>query len=148
LNFKGIHHRHGSISGLVISIGLSFIGQYIGSTTIDNSDKLKEGATIYVAGWADPNPQLPTRVYQFLVSNLSGRIDRPQDGYALVYTVNALPGMSGDPVLDSRGNLVGINGRATVDLCTGTVNSVLGVDIDRYLRASGKLPSQQRHRYN
>ena len=42
--------------------------------------------------------------------------------------------MSGGPVLDSRGNLVGINGRATVDLRTGTVNSVLGIDINRYLR--------------
>ena len=110
---------------------------------IGNSDSLNEGEAIYVSGWADPNPQLPTRVYQFLVGNLSGRIDRPQDGYALVYTVNALPGMSGGPVLDSRGNLVGINGRATVDLRTGTVNSVLGIDIERYLRASGKLPSRK-----
>jgi S1-C subfamily serine protease len=110
---------------------------------IGNSDKLHEGETLYVSGWADPNPQLPTRVYQFLVGNLSGRIDRPQDGYALVYTVNALPGMSGGPVLDSRGNLVAINGRATVDLRTGTVNAVLGIDINRYLRASGKLPRQR-----
>ena len=107
-----------------------------------NSDKLQEGDTLYVSGWADPSPQLPTRVYQFLVGNLSGRIARPQDGYALVYTVNALPGMSGGPVLDSRGNLIGINGRATVDLRTGSVNAVLGIDINRYLRTSGKLPRQ------
>jgi S1-C subfamily serine protease len=107
--------------------------------TIGNSDRLTEGETLYVSGWADPSPQLPTRTYQFLVGNLSGRIDRPQDGYALVYTVSALPGMSGGAVLDSRGNLVGIHGRATVDLRTGTVNSVLGIDINRYLRASGNL---------
>jgi S1-C subfamily serine protease len=111
--------------------------------SIGNSDKLAEGEALYVSGWADPNPQLRTRVYQFLVGNLSGRIDRPLDGYALVYIVNALPGMSGGPVLDRRGNLVGINGRATVDLRTGTVNSVLGIDINRYLRTSGKLPSRR-----
>jgi S1-C subfamily serine protease len=111
--------------------------------TIGNSDRLNEGQPVYVAGWADPSPILPARAYQFLVGNLSGRIDRPRDGYALVYTVNALPGMSGGPVLDRRGNLVGINGRATVDLRTGTVNSVLGIDINRYLRASGNLPSPQ-----
>jgi S1-C subfamily serine protease len=116
--------------------------------SIGNSDKLNEGEALYVSGWADPSPQLPTRVYQFLVGNLSGRIERPQDGYALVYTVSALPGMSGGPVLDSRGNLVGINGRATVDLRTGTVNSVLGIDINRYLRASGKLPSQKWRKYS
>jgi S1-C subfamily serine protease len=122
---------------------------------IGNSDKLSEGEVVYVSGWADPSQQISTRVYQFLVGNLSGRLDNPttrsrppQDGYALVYTVNALPGMSGGPVLDSRGNLVGINGRATVDLRTGTVNTVLGIDINRYLRASGKLPNRNWRKYN
>ena len=113
---------------------------------IGNSDKLTEGETLYVSGWADPSPTLPTRTYQFLVGNLSGRIDRQheRDGYTLIYTVNALPGMSGGPILDNRGNLVGINGRATVDLRTGTVSSVLGIDISRYLRASGNLPRHNR----
>ena len=122
---------------------------------IGNSDKLSEGEVVYVSGWADPSQQISTRVYQFLVGNLSGRLDNPaarsrppQDGYALVYTVNALPGMSGGPVLDSRGNLVGINGRATVDLRTGTVNTVLGIDINRYLRASGKLSDRTWRKYN
>jgi S1-C subfamily serine protease len=104
------------------------------TASIGNSDRLSEGESLYVAGWADPSPQFSTRTYQLLIGNLSGRIEKPQDGYALVYTVNALPGMSGGPILDSRGNLVGINGRATVDLRTGTVNSVLGIDINRYLR--------------
>jgi S1-C subfamily serine protease len=110
---------------------------------IGNSDHLNEGQPLYMSGWADPSPILSTRTYQFLVGNLSGRIDRPRDGYALVYTVNALPGMSGGPVLNDRGNLVGINGRATVDLRTGTVNSVLGIDINRYLRVSGNLPQKK-----
>ena len=109
------------------------------AASIGNSDSLTEGESLYVSGWADPSPQLSTRTYQLLVGHLSGRIEQPQDGYALVYAVNALPGMSGGPVLDSRGNLVGINGRATVDLRTGTVNSVLGIDINRYLRGKGNL---------
>jgi S1-C subfamily serine protease len=109
------------------------------TASIGNSDRLSEGELLYVSGWADPSPQFSTRTYQLLIGNLSGRVEKPQDGYALIYTVNALPGMSGGPVLDNRGNLVGINGRATVDLRTGTVNSVLGIDINRYLRAKGKL---------
>jgi S1-C subfamily serine protease len=113
------------------------------TASIGNSDRLSEGESLSVAGWADPSPQLSTRTYQLLVGNLSGRIEKPQDGYALVYTVNALPGMSGGPILDNRGNLVGINGRATVDLRTGTVNSVLGIDINRYLRGRGYLPSHK-----
>jgi S1-C subfamily serine protease len=109
------------------------------TASIGNSDRLSEGDLLYVSGWADPSPQLSTRTYQLLIGNLSGRVEKPQDGYALIYTVNALPGMSGGPVLDNRGNLVAINGRATVDLRTGTVNSVLGIDINRYLRARGNL---------
>jgi S1-C subfamily serine protease len=123
--------------------------------SMGNSDRLSEGEPLYVSGWADPSPELSTRTYQFLVGNLSGRIvdsaspaeNRPRDGYTLVYTVNALPGMSGGPVLDRWGNLVGINGRATVDLRTGTVNAVLGIDINRYLRASGNLPIQKWRKY-
>jgi S1-C subfamily serine protease len=106
--------------------------------SIGNSDRLSEGQSLYVSGWADPSPQLPTFAYQFLVGHLSGKIDKPRDGYALVYTVSALPGMSGGPVLDRRGNLVGIHGRAITDLRTGTVSSVLGIDINRYLRARGE----------
>jgi S1-C subfamily serine protease len=121
------------------------------TASIGNSDRLREGDTLYVSGWADPTAQIVDRSYQFLVGNLSGRLvdtaavkaNRPQAGYALIYAVNALPGMSGGPILDSRGNLVGINGRATVDLRTGTVNSVLGIDINRYLRASGNLPARK-----
>ncbi len=117
---------------------LEFQSQYrYRVASIGNSASLSEGQTLYVSGWADPSPQLPTRTYQFLIGNLSGRIEHPRDGYALVYTVSALPGMSGGPVLDQRGNLVGINGRATVDLRTGTVNLVLGIDINRYRRISG-----------
>lgn len=128
---------------------LEFHSQYrYRVASIGNSDRVREGDLLYVSGWADPSPQITTRTYQLLVGNLSGRIVRPQEGYSLVYTVNALPGMSGGPVLDWRGRLVGINGRATVDLRTGTVNSVLGIDIDRYLRASGNLPTRKWHKYN
>ena len=108
--------------------------------TIGNSDRLIEGKALYISGWADPSPQLAERSYQLLAGSLSGRITRPRDGYTLVYTINALPGMSGGPVLDRRGNLVGIHGRAIVDLRTGTVSSVLGIDINRYLQAIGDFP--------
>jgi S1-C subfamily serine protease len=127
---------------------LEFQSQYrYRVATIGSSDRVREGDVLYVSGWADPSPQITTRTYQFLVGNLSGRIARPRDGYALVYTVNALPGMSGGPVIDWRGHLVGIGGRATVDLRTGTVNSVLGIDIDRYVRARGNLPAHKWHKY-
>jgi S1-C subfamily serine protease len=96
------------------------------------SDRAIEGSTIYISGWADPSPVLPGRTYQFLVGKISGRIEPPRDGYGLVYTANALPGMSGGPIFNSQGHLIGINGRALTDIRTGMVNSVLGIEIERF----------------
>ncbi len=98
-----------------------------------NSDQLTEGMTVYVAGWADPGPVIPERTYQFITGYISSRLQKPTDGYSLVYTINAVPGMSGGPVLDDRGDVVGINGRAIPDIRTGTVSFVLGIGINNYL---------------
>jgi S1-C subfamily serine protease len=97
--------------------------------SLGNPHRTKIGDPLYISGWADPSPQLIDRSYQFLVGNLSGRIDRPIDGYSLIYNVAALPGMSGGPILNDRGQLIGINGRATTDPRTGTVTAVLGIEI-------------------
>jgi hypothetical protein len=75
-------------------------------------------------------------------------VDRREHLETAGKTVNALPGMSGGAILDNRGNLVDIDGRATVDLRTGTVNSVLGIDINRYLRDRGDLPKKKWRKYN
>jgi hypothetical protein len=42
--------------------------------------------------------------------------------------------MSGGPILNSQGHLIGINGRALTDIRTGTVNSVVGIEIERYVQ--------------
>jgi S1-C subfamily serine protease len=100
--------------------------------TIGNSQRANAGQTIYISGWADSGPQLPERTYQFLVGHISGRVRQPRDGYGLVYTASALPGMSGGPIFNQQGQLLGISGRALTDIRTGTVNSVLGIEIERY----------------
>jgi S1-C subfamily serine protease len=142
----GDHHQYRADPRSIVRIGkldlaiLEFRSNYrYRVVALGNSDRLNEGHTIYVSGWADPSPQLRSRAYQFLVGNLSGRIDKPHDGYGLVYNVSALPGMSGGPIFDRRGNLVGINGRASTDLRTGMVSSVLGIDINRYRRSTQAL---------
>ncbi|MBW4616728.1 MAG: serine protease [Desmonostoc vinosum HA7617-LM4] len=106
-----------------------------------NSDQITGGRTIHVAGWADPGPVIVERSFQFLTGQISGRVPKPKDGYALVYTVNALPGMSGGPILDEQGKLVGIHGLAEVDQRTGNVSLVLGIPIKTYLNmASAATP--------
>jgi S1-C subfamily serine protease len=98
---------------------------------IGSSRQIGEGQTIYLSGWADPSPNLMSRTYQFLVGRVSGRVSGPRDGYGLVYTANALPGMSGGAILNSQGQLIGINGRALTDIRTGVVNSLTGIEIER-----------------
>ncbi|MBW4677533.1 MAG: tetratricopeptide repeat protein [Desmonostoc geniculatum HA4340-LM1] len=106
---------------------------------LGNSDQVREGMTVYVVGWADRLPGIPERSYQFTNGSVRSRLKNPDQGYALVYNNEALPGMSGGPVLDENGRLVGINGRATQpEEKTGTVLR-LGIPINTFLTARNNL---------
>lgn len=98
-----------------------------------NSDQITEKTTVYVAGWpGDPLPGTNERSYEFTIGSILRREPRPDQGYALVYDNEALPGMSGGPVLDENGRVVGINGLA--DANSGTVVRK-GIPINTFLTA-------------
>ena len=79
---------------------------------IGNSDNSTEGTTVYVAGFPKPTAAISESIYTFLDGRISANASRPlKEGYALVYTIDTLPGMSGGPVLNQRGELIGIHGR-------------------------------------
>ncbi|WP_445636353.1 hypothetical protein NSTC745_01242 [Nostoc sp. DSM 114161] len=107
-----------------------------------NSNEITAGKTVYVAGWADPGPQISERSFQFLAGLVSSRLPNAKDGYTFSYAVNALPGMSGGPILDEQGKVVGINGRAEVNQITGTANLVLGIPINTYIRLASAQPAK------
>ncbi|HEY9692183.1 MAG TPA: tetratricopeptide repeat-containing serine protease family protein [Oculatellaceae cyanobacterium] len=111
--------------------------------SLGNSEALTEGVQVYVAGWADPGPLISEATYQFLNGQISSLLQKPKDGYSLVYTINAAPGMSGGPVLNENGYLVGINGRAIPDLRTGTVTFVLGIGITTFLATNNSFQKHQ-----
>jgi serine protease Do len=78
-----------------------------------NSDDVKEGRSVFVSGW--PKPGLignatggTTR--QFTNGQVSGFLAQPYNGYQMVYTNVTRAGMSGGPVLDAGGRVVGIHG--------------------------------------
>ncbi|MFB2967977.1 trypsin-like peptidase domain-containing protein [Aerosakkonema sp. BLCC-F183] len=80
---------------------------------IADSDTVTEGATVYTAGWPHPGRAITERVYQITTGKISGRSLKPlEDGYALIYTNITRSGMSGGPVLDAQGRVIGIHGRA------------------------------------
>jgi tetratricopeptide (TPR) repeat protein len=80
---------------------------------IGNSDLATEGKAAYVAGFPKTSAAINRSIYNFTDGRITANASRPlEDGYALVYSNNTLPGMSGGPVLNENGEVVGIHGRA------------------------------------
>ncbi|WP_193199446.1 tetratricopeptide repeat-containing serine protease family protein [Nostoc sp. MG11] len=116
---------------------------------IGNSDDSAEGTTAYVAGFPQVTAAISSTIYNFTDGRITANASKPlRDGYALVYNNNTLPGMSGGPVLNDRGQLVGIHGRADeADIETSKINSTvayvksgfnLGIPINTFLRLSSQ----------
>jgi tetratricopeptide (TPR) repeat protein len=81
--------------------------------TFGNSVSVSEGTTIYVSGFPMRTAALTESIYTFTRGEVTANASRAlADGYALVYSNPTLPGMSGGPVLDGEGKLIGIHGRA------------------------------------
>ena len=101
-----------------------------------NSDQVTRGTTVHVAGYPEGTSDL-----QFLTGSISSLERNPKDGYALVYAVNAFPGMSGGPILDEQGKLVGIHGRVNTRPDTNAT-TVFGIPLKTYLSlASSAQPA-------
>ncbi|MGD1914206.1 MAG: serine protease [Rivularia sp. (in: cyanobacteria)] len=77
-----------------------------------NSQTVTEGKPVFVSGW----PRLTSvgkggqLVRQFTDGRVSGFLSQPLEGYQMIYTNTTLGGMSGGPVLDAGGRVVGIHG--------------------------------------
>ncbi|MEH1785336.1 serine protease [Nostoc sp.] len=89
---------------------------------LGDSSYTTEGAGVYIAGFPNPGAAIKKRVFQFTSSLISSRLDESsvegeqdaaavENGYALVYTSVTRVGMSGGPVFDVSGRLVGIHGK-------------------------------------
>ncbi len=101
-----------------------------------NSQYLTEGQKVYFAGY----PALvgsPT--YRFYTGNLIGFLAPPnQDGYELIYSGEAISGMSGSPVFDNNGVLIGIYGQTELEPRTGSP-SLYGIPINTVEKLSRRM---------
>jgi tetratricopeptide (TPR) repeat protein len=84
---------------------------------IGDSTRALEGTSCYVAGFPGKSKAITESIYSFTEGKITANANRPlADGYALVYSNQTFPGMSGGSVLNEKGELIGIHGRAdTVD---------------------------------
>ena len=100
-----------------------------------DSDLVSIGKSVYVAG----APALSEVIQERDVEVQGGKIIRTQlsksvEGYALVYNSSTLKGMSGGPVLNEEGRVIGIHGYK--DPQEGSKNGRnLGIPINKFLAA-------------
>jgi Flp pilus assembly protein TadD len=83
---------------------------------IDNSDRIEATETIYVSGFplsTAINKSVFTIVKGDVVANPS--TTQQGKGYSLIYSNNTLPGHSGGPVWNDKGEVIAIHGQGDVD---------------------------------
>jgi S1-C subfamily serine protease/regulator of sirC expression with transglutaminase-like and TPR domain len=120
---------------------------------LGNSSQAQRGTAAFVAGWPASGNAItnPTLLFQQGIISANSQVQQA-DGYGLIYTNNTLPGMSGGPVLNNKGELIGIHGKGETERQQGTQNTGvvvkvgynLGVPINTFLnlapRAGINLP--------
>ena len=91
---------------------------------IGNSNNLIEGQNIYFAGYPGELRTERDRFYRFFSANIVGLLATPNaNGYSLIYDGGAFPGMSGGPILNAQGLLIGIHGETNIHAVTGAVSN-------------------------
>ncbi|MBP5974644.1 tetratricopeptide repeat protein [Brasilonema sp. CT11] len=106
-------YRSKEVPGLDIAILQFTSKKNYRLASLGNSDQMRQGMTVYVVGWGSVN-DLSDKTNKSSYLTFAGIIERLlsknlEQGYGLAYNNQAIPGMSGSPVLDENGRVVGIN---------------------------------------
>lgn len=83
---------------------------------IDNSDRIEAMETIYVSGFP-LSTAISTSIFTIVKGDVVANPATKQQGkgYSIIYSNNTLPGHSGGPVWNDRGELIAIHGQGDVD---------------------------------
>ena len=104
---------------------------------INNSEKIEELTQIFVAGYPLPGNAM-RQTFNITTGNITSIDTFNTAGYDLVYTNATRKGMSGGPILNENGQLIGIHGRAEGTLLAdGTPIKAgfnLGIPIQAFLQ--------------
>jgi tetratricopeptide (TPR) repeat protein/V8-like Glu-specific endopeptidase len=117
---------------------------------IGDSNTAVEGSLAYVAGFPLATAAITQSVYTFSDGKITANSSKPFDnGYSIVYSCNTLPGMSGGPVLNDRGELIAVHGRGDAQASTkpSDINANvlvktgfnLGIPVNTFIQMASKM---------
>ena len=100
-----------------------------------NSDTLIEGQKIHIAGYPGSQQVASNRTYRFMSESLIGFLAASdiKDGYELIYSGEAVAGMSGSPILNEEGQLIGVYGLTDIDF-TNNTSYLYGIPLNTALK--------------
>jgi S1-C subfamily serine protease len=101
---------------------------------LGNSEQINQGDSIYVSGWPAVGDAITRPTHLVTEGRISGFQRGESAGYELTYSNPTAPGMSGGPVFNATGRVIGIHGRAAGNQDIGKVGINLGIPIHLFLR--------------
>jgi len=105
---------------------------------ISDSDEASIGSGVYISGYPMSLETEGVREYEFTNGQVSSRPDQRAGGYTMRYTAVTVRGMSGGPVFDVSGRVVGIHGQGDREgvVKNESESGATGIEIKRGLNAA------------
>jgi tetratricopeptide (TPR) repeat protein/V8-like Glu-specific endopeptidase len=112
---------------------------------LGNSQTLAAGSNLYVAGFPGATTTINAGVFNFTKGEVTANAaEGNAKGYSLIYSNPTLPGMSGGPVLNERGELVAIHGQGDRSPSGQKTGFNLGIVVEKFpvaeLGLAGRTP--------
>jgi S1-C subfamily serine protease len=130
------------LPGLDLAIFQFSTDQNYQTAELGDSASLSEGQIVYFAGYPGELRREDNRYYRFFTANIVGILPKStENGYSLIYSGEAFPGMSGGPVFSRDGVMIGVHGEANVNAISGGTSNY-AIPIASYQQAIAKLNAQ------